>query len=519
MNDSERINGDTGMRDIITEIQSLGIRVPADVHGRKGGAGPAEGKSFIMGRFPVNAPISAHYVSRSPYSLMATDTGWLLLKNGQSVSPIVVLPEPAFYSKTTRDGISLRNIALLHGKDCIATTVLQHCVHWKRSQKCSFCATETSIKNNTTVARKTPEQLADVAMTARNLDGVSHMVLTSGTGDPPGSEISYLADCVRAIKAVVDMPVQVQFAPPPSFDRIDLLKEAGVDAVGIHVESFDVNILSRVAPAKAQIGIHHYIKAWKKAVELFGPNRVSSFLIVGLGESPESILWGSEFLADLGVYPFVVPLRPIPGSILEKALPPDPEIMKQIYDSVARILGKKGISTEKTLAGCVRCGACSALGAYEKTASDIICHSARNADENNQAFAIRQAVFVEEQGIFKDSDRDGNDQDCIHIVAKAAGSIVGTVRIFPVRQDTGHWIGGRLAVKQAYRTGRTGSLLVKEAMKRVKKNGCTFFTADIQEKNVRFFKKLGWEPIGPVTMHYGIPHKPMKADLSLVPGD
>jgi hypothetical protein len=34
-----------------------------------------------------------------------------------------------------------------------------------------------------------------------------------------------------------------------------------------------------------------------------------------------------------------------------------------------------------------------------------------------------------------------------------------------------------------------GALLVKEAMKRVKKKGCTRFTAHIQENNVSFFKK------------------------------
>jgi len=56
-------------------------------------------------------------------------------------------------------------------------------------------------------------------------------------------------------------------------------------------------------------------------------------------------------------------------------------------------------------------------------------------------------------------------------------------------------------------------------MKRVKKLGCTLFTADIQEKNLRFFINLGWEPIGPLYVQYGVRHQTMKADLSSVPGD
>ena len=507
------------MRHLITEIQSLGIRVHKDIQGRKGGAGPAEGKSFLIGGIPVNAPIAGHYVLQSPFSLETTDTAYLLLKHGKAVSSLEVVPDPAFYNQSTRDGVGFRNIALLHGRDCLATTVLQQCVHWKRFKKCGFCSTETSLRNKETIARKTPEQLAEVAKAAWDMDGVSHMVLTSGTGDPAGSEITYLSDCVRAVKSVVDMPVQVQFAPPGNLDLIDALKEAGVDTVGIHVESFDLKVLARIAPAKAEIGMNHYESAWKKAVELFGPNRVSSFLIAGLGESSESIVWGSEFLADLGVYPFVVPLRPLPGSTLENAVPPDPERMKHIYDAVAEILQKKGISTNESLAGCVRCGACSALSAYEKKESGIICHSARNSHERNEAFKIRREVFVNEQRMFSDSDRDENDSEGILLVAKTDGKIIGTVRVFPSKAGIGHWIGGRLAVQKEYRTGRTGSLLVREAMKRVKKKGCTIFTADIQERNVRFFKKLGWHPVGQVIEHFGFPHQHMRADLSLVPGD
>jgi len=173
------------MHHLITEIQSLGIHVHKEITGRQGGAGPAEGRAFLVNGIPVSVPISAGYVFDSPFSLEEIDQGYCLLKNGKPICPVSVVPEPGFYNKSMDDGTSYKQIALLHGKDCLATTVLQRCIHWKHSRKCSFCATESSLANKQTIAKKTPAQLAKVARAARDMDGVTHMVLTSGTGDPP----------------------------------------------------------------------------------------------------------------------------------------------------------------------------------------------------------------------------------------------------------------------------------------------------------------------------------------------
>ncbi len=507
------------MHHLITEIQSLGVHVDTKITGRKGGAGPAEGRAFIINGVPVRVPFSADYVKKSPFSLRQPDDGLHLLKNKRPVTSVEVVPEPAFYSKKTDDNIPYRQIALLHGKDCLATTVLQQCVHWKNNRKCRFCATESSLKNKLTIAKKTPVQLATVARAARDTDGITHMVLTSGTGDPPGSEISYLAQCVRAIKAYANIPVQVQIAPPKDLSLMDELKDAGVESIGIHIESFDSDILSKMAPAKAQIGLPHYENAWKKAVQLFGVNQVSSFIIAGLGEDIESIAWGSEFLADLGVYPFVVPLRPIPGSRLEQATPPNPDTMKLHYDAIAKILQTKGVATHKIKAGCAKCGACSALSSYEKNEEDLICHSIRNNFEKSEAFRIRREIFVTEQGLFNNSDVDDKDSNSIHLVASQNQKIIGTVRVYKDNTGPDHWVGGRLAVEKNFRASSAGSKLVKEAMKRVKKKGCQVFTAHIQEKNIPFFIKLGWEPMEPIKSHFGQPHQKMQANLNLVPKD
>ena len=506
------------MKQLITEIQSWGVRVPPDIVGRNGGAGPAEGRAMLIEGVAVNVPICADYTALSPFRLVAEpNNGYGLYQQDTRVATVSVVPRPRFYNQTDSDGVPYWKIALLHGNDCLATTVLQRCAHWKNNRRCAFCGTERSLEKRATIAVKTSAQLTEVARHAQSEDQVSHMVLTSGAADMMDLEIDYMAECAATIKASVQLPIHVQFLPPADLGKINQLKKAGVDTVGIHIESFDDDTLRVIAPAKARIGLDKYEAAWKEAVSIFGPNQVSSFLIAGLGESPDSIAWGSEFLADLGVYPFVVPLRPIPGSPLQDAIPPDPGVMSHIYQLVANILRRKGLTSRNSLAGCVRCGACSALPLYEAPFHQLTYHSARTDDELSQAFKVRREVFVKEQTLFADSDIDEFDASSIHIVAKKEGRIIGTVRAFPDPQhQSGHWVGGRLAVLKEFRDYRVGAALVKEAMIRVKKKGCVVFTAHIQKSNIRFFTKLGWEALGPLENYFGRPHQIMQADLSRV---
>jgi len=93
---------------------------------------------------------------------------------------------------------------------------------------------------------------------------------------------------------------------------------------------------------------------------------VSSFIIAGLGEDDQSIIEGSRLLADVGVYPLVLSLRPIPGSDLENVVPPGFERMKRIYEEVSMIMKECGLSWRRSKAGCVKCRACSALDIFEK---------------------------------------------------------------------------------------------------------------------------------------------------------
>lgn len=504
------------LRRIVTELQSLGLRLEADILKRSGGAGPAEGGTILLDGLPVSLPMGLDYVAHSPYSLKKKNDQDLLLKNDRILRSVELISPPKFYDYQTAEGIPYSRIALLHGKDCLATTVMQTCANWAEGTPCRFCGIELSLKNQRTIAEKTPGQLAEVARIAQELDSIKQVVLTTGRTAWAGGESAHLARCASAIKKVTSLPIQAQLLPPSDLQELVYLRESGVDSLGIHIECFDFSILHSIAPFKAALGLKGFVSAWKKAVELFGPNQVSSFLICGLGESDNSVVQGASLLADLGVYPFIVPFRPIPGSLMEKVRHPDPQRMSRLYEAVAELLKRKGLSMSGQKAGCVCCGACSAMAFYEQPPKPLICHPARSQQELEQAFLLRHQVFIEEQDLFTGSDVDENDGRCIHLIAEQEGRIVGTVRVFP-NGNNSHWIGGRLAVNKEYRNSGAGELLVREAVEYVKKQEADQFSAHIQEENVLFFTRLGWKPVGPVIDYLGKPHQIMEADLDTLP--
>ena len=128
-------------------------------------------------------------------------------------------------------------------------------------------------------------------------------------------------------------------------------------------------VLARIAPGKARTGIEGYFAAWERAVARFGEGQVSTYVILGMGEDPDVTVEGCRRAIDMGVYPFVVPLRPIAGSLLEDHLPPPPEYMESVYRRVVPYLQARGIGAAGAKAGCARCQACSALGVVERLAA------------------------------------------------------------------------------------------------------------------------------------------------------
>ncbi|MBC8120920.1 MAG: MSMEG_0568 family radical SAM protein [Gemmatimonadaceae bacterium] len=357
---------------LISELQSQGLRLIAQdgVAGRRGGAGPSDHKAITLDGTTVMVPIYTDAAASSPYTARidpATTTG-VLMYEGESIFPVSFPRQPEFYGLKTVDGIPYWQIALLHSRDVLATTVLQSCVRYaSATEACQFCAIGQSLEAGRTIARKTPAQLGEVAEAAVRLDRVKHMVMTTGTPTTSDRGAAYLAECARAVKGRVALPIQAQCEPPEDFYWFDRLQAAGVDSLGMHLEVVTPEIRRQVMPGKATVPVDFYFEAFAAAVGVFGTGQVSTYLLAGLGDSQAVLLETCERLIHLGVYPFVVPFVPITGTPLAHLGGPDSAFMYVLYQQVARLLQSAGMSATAIKAGCGRCGACSALSTFETT--------------------------------------------------------------------------------------------------------------------------------------------------------
>lgn len=355
---------------LITELITQGVKVinPQQQHvSRHGGAGPSDHQAVTIDGVTVMVPIYTHSAHRSPWQVEHQRSGSTqLLNNMIPVREITFAKKPRFYDLQTAEGVPYSHIATLHGTDVLATTILQTCIRYEnRAKACQFCAIGQSLAAGSTIARKTPQQLAEVAKAAVALDGVKHMVMTTGT--PSGSDrgAKVLVESALAIKAAVDLPLQGQCEPPGDVKWFARMKEAGIDSLGMHLEAVTPEVRARIMPGKAQVSVDQYLVAFADAVDVFGRGQVSTYILAGLGDTPDAILTLSEKLIDIGVYPFVVPFVPISGTPLEHHPAPNTGFMASILKPLGSMLNRAELRSSDIKAGCGRCGACSSLSSFE----------------------------------------------------------------------------------------------------------------------------------------------------------
>jgi radical SAM protein (TIGR04043 family) len=362
--------------DLRADLAVRGVRVAAPVF-RRSGAGPSDDGHLLVEGLPAALPL----VTDSPWRVdkgrlvheatlgpgtadLAGPAGRPPVGSGVTVESVT---RPRFYDLTTADGIAYHRLARLHGADVLATTVVQTCFRYTaEATRCRFCAIEASLESGATTRVKSPEQLAEVAAAAVRLDGVRQMVMTTGSSATPDRGARHLVRCTAAVRsAVPDLPLQVQCEPPADLGLLGDLHIAGATAIGIHVESLDDAVRRRWTPGKATVSLADYWAAWHEAVRVFGRNRVSTYLLVGLGEDPDELVAGAADLIAAGVYPFVVPYRPLAGTLaaVDGAPPPPPELLADVTRRVAAHLRAAAMRGADQGAGCVACGACSALAA------------------------------------------------------------------------------------------------------------------------------------------------------------
>ena len=134
---------------------------------------------------------------------------------------------------------------------------------------------------------------------------------------------------------------------------------------------------------------------------------------------------------------------------------------------------------------------------------DIKIKFVKNSDELNLAYQIRENVFIKEQGVSRNMERDKFDKVAKHIIVFFKNNPIGCARI---RFVNGKAKLERIALLRNYRGKGIGKkvidyLIVYCKNKKIKK---IYMNSQYYLKN--YYAKFGFEPIGKPFMEAGIKH-------------
>lgn len=125
------------------------------------------------------------------------------------------------------------------------------------------------------------------------------------------------------------------------------------------------------------------------------------------------------------------------------------------------------------------------------------------------ASRVRQAVFVEEQGIPLELEYDRWDPLSVHCVAYQGDRPIGTGRLLPDAHI------GRMAVLPVARGLRIGGRLLERLITAGRERGDQSFELSAQSYVAHFYRRHGFVQIGEAYDEVGIPHVRMRLDTSL----
>jgi biotin synthase-related radical SAM superfamily protein len=148
---------------------------------------------------------------------------------------------------------------------------------------------------------------------------------------------THLTALATALKQHADVPISVS-CQPPKVENICSLAEAGVDRIGIALDAATEKLFSEVKVSKtlSPYSWEGQFKRLRQALNVFGRGKVSTHLIIGLGETENDAVSLIQRCVDMGISPALFAFTPIRGTPLEKK--PQPLIEKYRRIQLARYL-------------------------------------------------------------------------------------------------------------------------------------------------------------------------------------
>lgn len=293
----------------------------------------------------VNVSVAENFSKNSRYTMYEKDGKFFIKSDKYNF-------EISFFGMLPKTDTMLDDMARLHSTDCINIWPSTNCCYDKKGVKCKFCSIvkETEQPIDTTILANNIKILLEKTPTGMlNFSGATYI--------SPDVMVDYWIELVKKIREFSNCKIAIEFAPPKDLEKLAELKKAGLDVAIMNLEIVDSNLRKEICPGKSGISYEHYHKAFKKAVEVFGYGEVSSVLIGGL-QPKEDILEECEKMAKIGVYPTIMPYRPLDNCTEEKKTLCTSEELIDMSKQLGKMLVKYNLDYRKQ-EGCTKCGGCS----------------------------------------------------------------------------------------------------------------------------------------------------------------
>lgn len=134
---------------------------------------------------------------------------------------------------------------------------------------------------------------------------------------------------------------------------------------------------------------------------------------------------------------------------------------------------------------------------------------ASSDDDMRGAFAVRREVFILEQGVPPELERDDADATAVHVVARDGTAVVGTARL----TREGEARIGRVAVLPAWRRRGIAGLLLAALESEARRLGIAEVNLHSQTYVQALYERHGYAVTGPGFVEAGIDHVPMAKRL------
>ena len=300
-------------------------------------AGPGAGSSSLVlsfGRFRVKKAITTEpceflLVGDGPmYVLMRGEETFL--DDVRILPTIAHAPEQAFFNLDTQ------------------------CIY-----HCRFC-TSPALEKKLTKGLD-PDKVVAMVRGLSQREDLRAVAFTAAVVKDPQSTVDKLAYVISKVREFLpDIPIGVE-PYIDTWEQIDQLKKAGADEIKLNIETFDREIFQKVC---GELDLDHILETITYAVRVFGRGKVTSNIIVGMGETDANILQGVQELASRGCVATLRPLRlndlnrrPMAEALgtMEELTP---ERLLRLAREHRRILENNGLTSLTLHTMCHECGCC-----------------------------------------------------------------------------------------------------------------------------------------------------------------